>query len=164
MASRSLPTGVVFDVHVYVNALIGPDSTFPLLAAIPPSTSNAAADCLSLALDADEFSVYVSPHILTNTVRVLRQLGISAALTEKYIDTILDIVTGCGGRVIDPSRTIFDVRDYEDNLILDLVVATDSLILVSDDTDLTHLSPWNGRLIRRPREFVRRIIQSRRRH
>lgn len=36
------------------------------------------------------------------------------------------------------------------NLVLDLVVATDSLIPVSDDTDLTELSPWNGRAILRP--------------
>jgi predicted nucleic acid-binding protein len=47
--------------------------------------------------------------------------------------------------------------------VLDLVVATDSLILVTDDTDLTELNPWNGRLILRPRDFVDRVVQSRRR-
>jgi hypothetical protein len=34
---------------------------------------------------------------------------------------------------------------------------------VSDDTDLTAMSPWNGRLILRPRDFVARVVQALRR-
>lgn len=162
MVASSPTTSVVFDIHVLVNALVGPESAFPLLAAVPPSTSNASADCLSIALDADEFRLHLTPHILTNTVRVLRLLGISAELAEDYIETILDIVAESGGQIIDPPRVVFDVDDYEDNLVLDLVVATDSLILVSDDADLTQLNPWNGRLVLRPRDFVNRVVQSRR--
>lgn len=162
MTTRSLSTSVVFDVNVLVNALVGPDSAFPLLGAIPPSTGNAAADCLSIAFDAEEFRLYLSPHILTNTVRVLGLLGISAALAEDYIDAMVDIVEESGGQIIDPPRSVFDVHDYEDNLVLDLVVATESLILVSDDTDLTDLSPWNGRVILRPHEFVERVVRKRR--
>ena len=162
MTTRSPAASVVFDINVLVNALVGPESTFPLLAAIPPSIGNAAADCLSIMFDAENFRLYVSPHILTNTLRVLRQLGISAALAEDYIEAILDITAESGGQVIDPPRTVFDVRDYEDNLVLDLVVATDSLILVTDDTDLTELNPWNGRLILRPRDFVDRVVHLRR--
>jgi hypothetical protein len=48
-----------------------------------------------------------------------------------------------------------------DNLILDLVVDVDALILVTDDTDLTELNPWNGRLLIRPRTFVERAVRSR---
>lgn len=157
------PTRVVFDVQILVNALVGPDSTYPLIASIPPSTSNAAADCLSIAFDADEFRLYTSPHILTNTARVLGELGLSTRLIESYIAELVSIVTTGGGQVIDPPRTVFDVRDYEDNLVLDLVVAVDALLLVSDDTDLTSLSPWNGRLILRPPDFVARVVQARRR-
>ena len=163
MTTRSPAASVVFDINVLVNALVGPESTFPLIAAIPPSTGNAAVDCLSIMFDAEDFRLYVSPHILTNTVRVLRQVGISAALAEDYVEAILDIVAESGGQVINPPRTVFEVHDYEDNLVLDLVVATDSLILVSDDTYLTELTPWNGRLILRPRDFVDRVVQSRRR-
>lgn len=157
-----MTTSVVFDVNVLVNALVGPDSTFPLLGAIPPSTDNPAADCLSIAFDADEFRLYVSPHILTNAARVLAALGISTTLAADYIGAIVDIVAESGGQVIDPPRKVFDVHDFEDNLVLDLVVATDALILVCDDTDLTELNPWNGRVILRPSEFVDRVMQSRR--
>lgn len=162
MAKSERATSVVYDVNVLVNAIVGPESTFPLISAIPPTTENAAADCLSVMFDADEFSLSLSPHILTNTVRVLGRLGLSAALIEDYVDAILDIVTVSRGQIIDPPRTVFDVHDYEDNLILDLVVAVDARILVSDDTDLTELNPWNGRLILRPREFVDHVVQSRR--
>lgn len=164
MASTEPNASVVYDVNVLVNALVGPGSTFPLLEAIPPSSANPAADCLSVAFDANEYHLYLSPHIISNTVRVLQRLGLSAALTEDYIDAILDIVTISGGEVIDPPRRVFDVNDYEDNLVLDLVVATDSRILVTDDTDLTELNPWHGRLILRPREFIGHVVQGRREH
>lgn len=163
MTTRSSPTSVVFDINVLVRALVGPASTFPLLAAIPPSTENAAADCLSIMFDAEEFRLYLSPHILINTARVLGLLGLSDALAEDYIEAILDITAESGGQVIDPPRTVFDVHDCEDNLVLDLVVATDSLILVTDDTNLTELNTWNGRLILRPRDFIDRVVQLRRR-
>jgi len=162
VTTPSAASPVVFDINVLVNALVGPDSTFPLLGAIPPASSNSSADCLSIVFDAYEFRLYVSPHILANTVRVLGLLGLSAALAEEYIDAVVDIVESSGGQVIDPPRTVFDVHDFEDNLVLDLVVATDSLILVSDDVDLTELSPWNGRVVLRPHEFVDRVVRSRR--
>lgn len=162
MTRRNPATAVVFDINVLVNALVGPASTFPLIAAIPPSTENAAADCLSVMFDAEEFCLYLSPHILANTARVLSLLGLSDALAKDYIEAILDISADSGGQVIDPPRTVFDVHDFEDNLVLDLVVATDSLILVTDDTDLTELNPWNGRLILRPQDFIERVVQSRR--
>jgi predicted nucleic acid-binding protein len=84
------------------------------------------------------------------------------AVIEGYLETIVEIVAESGGSVVDPPRSVFDVPDYEDNLILDLVVAVDALLLVSDDTDLTTMNPWNGRVILRPREFVARVLQSRR--
>lgn len=162
MATTRANTPVVYDINVLVNALVGAESTFPLLEAIPPTSANPSADCLSIAFDANEFRLNVSPHILTNTARVLKQLGLSAGLIEEYVETVLDIVAVSGGGVIDPPRRVLDVSDYEDNLILDLVVATDSRILVTDDADLTALSPWNGRLILRPRTFVNRVTQARR--
>jgi predicted nucleic acid-binding protein len=113
--------------------------------------------------DAEEFRLHLSPHILTNTTRVLARLGLSSALVEDYVEALLDVVAASGGQVIDLPRTVFDVSDFEDNLVLDLVVATDSLILVTEDTDLTELSPWNGRLLLRPREFVAHTLGSRRR-
>lgn len=155
-------TAVVFDVNVFVDALVGPDSTYPRIVAVPPTTSNAAADAISLAFDAEEFILFVSPHILRNTAKVLKRLRLSADVVEKYIAAIQDIVDYSGGQVIDPPRVVFDVRDFEDNLVLDLAVDVDALIVVSADTDLTSMSPWNGRLFLHPRIFVSRTVQARR--
>ncbi|MEN9748550.1 MAG: hypothetical protein RLZZ603_1242 [Actinomycetota bacterium] len=57
---------VVFDVNVFVDALVGSDSTFPLIREVPPPSSNAAMDAFSLAYDGFNFALYVSPHILRN--------------------------------------------------------------------------------------------------
>jgi len=161
MAGR---TAIVYDIHVWVLAITGEDSTYPRIPAIPPTSGNPNADCLSIAFDAEEFAVWASPHILANTARVLRELGVSEGVVDAYIDAILDVIEASGGQVLEPPRVAFDSGDYEDNLIRDLAVAADALIVVSDDTDLTPLSPWNGRLILRPFQFVEHVVQSRRMH
>jgi predicted nucleic acid-binding protein len=154
---------VVYDVQLLVNAVVGTGSTYPLLGRVPPTSSNPAADCLSIAFDADDYRLYSSPHILTDTARALHGLGVREEHVERYVDELVDIVATSGGQVVDPPRTVFDVPDYEDNPVLDLVVAVDALLLVSDDTDLTTLSPWYGRSILRPRDFVARVAAGRRR-
>jgi len=50
--------------------------------------------------------------------------------------------------------------DFEGNHILALASAVDADIIVSDDTDLTQLSPWQGRPIIRPRDFVARYVNA----
>lgn len=155
--------GVVYDINVLVRAFVGEDSEWPYIAQVPPTTANADADCLSIAFDADEFRLYASPHILENLARVLVELGVQPARAEAMVEAVLEIVTTSGGAVIDPPRKAFDVGDHEDNLILDLVIAADATIVVSNDTDLTSLSPWHNRIVvMRPREFVGRVIQMRR--
>lgn len=153
---------VVFDVNVYVDAIAHQDSTYPLLQAIPPTSSNAAADCLSLALDAADFALYVSPHILTNASRVfIEGLGLSPKLVGSILTTITEIVHFSGGSVLEPARTNHDQKDFEDNLVLDLVRQTESLVLVTSDSELVRQSPWNGRLILSPQHFVAQVIRSR---
>ena len=160
---NTLPKPVVFDIHIFVNAVVGEDSQWPYLAQVPPASQNAAADCLSIAFDASDFSLFCSPHILENTARVLKRFGWSQPNITSYIEAIIDLVETSGGRIIDPPRAAFDVADFEDNLIIDLALACEAWLIVSDDTDLTSISPWNNRLpILRPREFVRRIIMLRR--
>lgn len=157
------PTPVVFDVNVLINAMVGRDSSYPLLASLPPTTSNPASDCLSLIFDAEEFALFTSPHILKNTVRILVQKAhVSEAAAAEYISAITEMIGWSGGAIVDPPRKVFDVSDFEDNLILDLVVDVDAMILVTDDTDLIDLSPWNGRLLLRPKRFVEQAVQSRR--
>lgn len=153
---------VVFDVHVYVLNLLGGDSAWPEIVPLPPTSANAAADCVSLAFDANDFQLFLSEHILANTARVLLETGHSNELVEGYLAALLEIVEMSGGAVVQPDARDRGVADHEDNYILDLVVAADADILVSDDADLTSLSPWNGRVILRPYEFVNRVLQSRR--
>lgn len=152
----------MFDVHVWVLAAVGADSTFPTVTQVPPTTANSSADCLSIAFDADGFAIWSSPHILENTIRVLRKYTDNDALIRSYVELIYDVIATSGGRVVTPPRRAHDSRDHEDNLILDVAIESDALIVVSDDADLTVLNPWNGRLILRPHEFVAHVVQARR--
>lgn len=153
---------VVFDINVYVDAISHSDSTFPFLSSVPPKTSNAAADCISLALDDEDFHLYISPHILLNTTKVLRdEMKMNARRVEGILTGFVEIVHCTGGSIVDPKRANHDQKDFEDNLILDLVRQTESLILVTRDKELLQQNPWNGRLILEPRQFVEQIVRSR---
>ncbi len=155
---------VVYDINVLVSAFVGPDAEWPFIAQVPPTTSSPDADALSIAFDADEFSLYSSPHVMENLARVLvDDYGVQPARAASIVAAVLEIVDTSGGAVIDPPRKAFDVADHEDNLILDLAIAVEATIVVSNDTDLTSLSPWHNRIaIMRPREFVSRVVQMRR--
>jgi len=118
---------------------------------------------LSLAFDAEDFRLFISPHIIGNLTRILDDLGIRADRIETFLDMVLELVDVSGGKVIDPPRKCFDIHDFEDNLIVDLALACDATLIVSDDTDLTDISPWHSRMpIVRPHVFVERMVQARR--
>lgn len=155
-------TPVVYDVNVLVTAIVGPDSSYPYLPRIPPTTDNAAADCLAIALDGDDIQLYSSLHILTTTAAVLARLGVAADTAQRYVDEVTSIITELGGAVLDPPRKAHDSRDHEDNLVLDCALAAEALIVVSSDYDLTSLNPWNGRLILTPERFVAHVVAGRR--
>ncbi|CAB4634246.1 unannotated protein [freshwater metagenome] len=153
---------VVFDINVYVDAIAGANSTYPYLGVVPPHSSNDAADCLSLALDGQEFELYISPHILSNAFRVLKdEMNVSSKIAGSILTAISEIVHLTGGSIVDPERINHDQKDFEDNLILDLVRTTEALILVTSDRELLLQSPWNGRLFLNPRRFVEQIIRTR---
>lgn len=54
----------------------------------------------------------------------------------------------------DPSVVVTDCRDAKDNKYLELVLASGADILVSSDDDLLVLSPWRGRRIVKPVEYL----------
>jgi predicted nucleic acid-binding protein len=64
--------------------------------------------------------------------------------------------------VIDPPRTVHDCKGHEDNLVLDLAAETGALIVVSEDADLTSMSPRRGTPVLRAAEFVGRVDVMRR--
>ena len=157
------PVRVVFDVHLYLNNVTGTDSLWPVVAEVPPESGNPSADSISIIFDnPGAFALHASPHIIRNTARVLRACGLAEAFIAEYLSAITEIITESGGDVREPGQVLEPgARDLEDNHILALALAVDADIIVSDDTDLTVLSPWLGRPIVRPREFVRRYLRGR---
>lgn len=153
-------TPVVFDVNVYLDYILGDDGSWPLLPDVPPTTQNPAADAVSLAF-AERFRLFASPHILRNVARVMRTVGQGEPLIEAYVLAIAEMCEFSGGAIIDPVARDHGVRDFEDNLIASLAKdpGVDALIIVTGDHDLLSLGPnWNGRLVMRPGEFVRRVV------
>lgn len=153
-------TAVVFDVNVYLDYILGDDGSWPLLPTVPPTTANASADAVSLAF-ASRFTLFASPHILRNVASVMRTVGQSHETIDEYLALIVDMCKFSSGAVIEPEARDHGVSDYEDNLIVSLAkdAAVDAMIIVSSDKDLLDLGPaWNGRLIMRPHDFVRRVV------
>ena len=156
------PIRVVFDVHLYVNNIVGSDAQWPVIDEVPPRSGNPCADSISIIFDnPGTYALYISPHIIRNTIRVLKTLGLSDEFVTRYIAAIEEIIAESGGEVRDPGQ-VHDLgsRDFEDNHILALALGVDADLIVTDDSDLTTLSPWLGRPIIRPRDFVTRFIRT----
>jgi predicted nucleic acid-binding protein len=153
---------VVFDVNVFVQAILGRSSTFSTWPTLPPKTDNPAADCVGVANDGREFILWVSTHILSNTARVLAETGLGGSEVEEYVALLGEVAECSGGGVLKPARTVHDCADHEDNLVLDLAAEVGALIIVSDDADHTSMSPWRGTPILRPHQFASRVNAMRR--
>jgi predicted nucleic acid-binding protein len=157
------PAAVVFDVNVYVGAAAGGTSPFRSWPTVPPTTDNPFADCMGVMVDAREFALFISPHIVENTTRVLSKvLQWDETRVRQFVNILAKTVVNSGGDVADPPRQVHDCTDFEDNHILDLAVEVGALLVVSDDSDLTSMSPWRGTPILRPREFASRVDGMRR--
>lgn len=158
------PTNVVFDIHLYVNNILGPDAQWPVVAEVPPATGNASADSIAIVFDnPGSYRLYASPHIVRNTTRVLKEAGLDDAIVTEYLQPIAEIIADSGGDIRDPGPVLEPGSpDYEDNHILALALAADADLIVSGDIHLTSLSPWQGRPIITARAFVRRFVSQRR--
>ncbi len=157
------PVPVVFDVNVLVGAAAGGNSPFRSWPSPPPTSGNPYADCLGIVVDAAEFALWVSPHILENTARVLAKgLFWEEEKIEQYMSVLIRVARHSGGDTVDPPQVVSDCADWEDNRILDLAAHVGALLVVSEDTDLTAMSPWRGTPILRPREFAAKVDGMRR--
>jgi predicted nucleic acid-binding protein len=115
--------------------------------------------------DAAEFALWLSPHILSNTGRVLVDvIGMPTDEIDQYLAVLLEMADASGGGVLDPPQQVADCPDWEDNRILDLALAVGALLIVSADVDLTAMSPWRGRPIVEPDQFASLVDASRRFH
>lgn len=155
-------TPVVFDVNVLVQAIASGNSPY-LSWPSPPTSGNPFADCLGIVNDTAEFALWLSPHILDNTIRVLMAVvGTPKEEADDYRDILIEMAEASGGGLLTPPRTVHDCHDPEDNLVLDLAAEVGALLIVSEDADLTGMSPWRGVPVLLAREFAGRVDAMRR--
>jgi predicted nucleic acid-binding protein len=153
---------VTFDVNVFVSAVAGGPHAFWAWPSPPPLAGNLAANCLGIVNDAQEFSLWLSPHIMANTARVLAELGWSRDRAFEYLRILTEIADASGGGVVEPDIHVDDCPDYEDNRSLELALASGSILIVSDDGDLLTMSPWRAIPIVKQSEFASRVDAMRR--
>lgn len=158
-----VPVPVVFDVNVLVQAIADGDSPFRSWPSPPPTSGNPSADCVGVINDAAEFCLWLSPHILSNTGRVLRDvLGTPTEEIDEYLAILVEMADASGGGTMEPPPVVADCDDWEDNRILDLALAVGALMVVSADDDLIRMSPWRGRPIIEPAKFTGLVDAARR--
>lgn len=157
---------VVFDINLLVDAA----PSFAVLSRwprVPPRhDDNPYADCMGIVNDALEWGLCVSTHVLDNVRRVLveePELQWDPDAAAEYVDTIVDIAEASGGGWFDPTHVAIDVTgDHEDDLILDLAVASGAVVVVSSDPHLLNLRSCRGIAMMSPHQFARRVDASRR--
>lgn len=159
-----VPTAVVYDVNVLVTAVAAGNSPFRSWQSPPPVSGNPSADCVGIIVDAAEFSLWLSPHILSNVERVLTELlKWEPSPAEAYAQTLIAAAEHSGGALVsDVPRTVHDCPDHEDNFILDLAGEVGAMVVVSNDTDLLSMSPWRGTPIIGPKAFAAKVDAMRR--
>jgi len=161
------PQPVVVDVNVLVAAVTGGNDVFHSWPSPPPLRGNPAANVIGILNDAREFALFLSPHILVNTIRVLTGVppdgfGWLPARAQQYVELLVDVARASGGEVVEPATKVSDCPDHEDNRILECAVAAGAVLVVTDDDDLLQLSPWRGIPIIASIDFVARVDAARR--
>ena len=140
-------TSVTFDVNVFVAAVAHGHDDFHSWPSPPPVRGNPAANAVGIVNDAREFTLWLSPHILRNVVTVLVAadgFGWELEEAKDYAEVLVEIAEDSGGGVVDPEPDVSDCPDYEDNRILECALASESILIVTNDVDLTQMSPWRG--------------------
>lgn len=153
------------DINVLVAAVVDqdPEASFESWPSPPPLRGDASANAVGVLNDAVEFALWLSPHILKGTLRVLREFfRWSDPRLARYRRALESIVARSGGRVVTPVDQVTDCDDWEDNRILELALAAGALLIVSSDEHLLGISPWRGIPILNPEAFVRRVDAMRR--
>jgi predicted nucleic acid-binding protein len=159
---------VVFDVNVFIDAVVTGQDSFESWPSPPPTSGHDAADCVGIVNDAIEFSLWLSPHVLTNIERVLETPEADGGFEwdpepiEEYLSVLVEIAEASGGGVLEPDEAVTDCDDYEDNRILELALAAQAVLIVSNDSHLLHMTPWRGIPVLSPRDFAARVDAARR--
>jgi predicted nucleic acid-binding protein len=108
---------------------------------------------VGIIVDAAEFALWLSPHILGNIRRILEDLfKWEMTQADAYAAVISEAAEHSGGGLLaEVPRTVHDCPDHEDNLVLDLAAEVGAMLIVSNETDLLSMSPWRGTPILTPR-------------
>jgi predicted nucleic acid-binding protein len=107
--------------------------------------------------------LWVSPHVLVNTGRVLASvLKMPDDEIDEYLAELAEVAEASGGGITSPPQEVGDRPDWEDNRVLDLALAIGAFLVVSADADLTTMSPWRGRPVIEPAQFASLVDASRR--
>src|SRR5262249_31965468 len=102
-----VPVPVVFDVKVVVLAVATGESPFRSWPSPPPVSGNPSAGCLGVINDAAEFALWLSPHILANTGRVLATvLRTPNEEVDEYLRVLAEMAGASGGGITDPPQTV----------------------------------------------------------
>jgi predicted nucleic acid-binding protein len=161
--SRRQP--VVLDVNILVEAVVRGNNAFWSWPSPPPRGALVAAECVGIVNDCREFSLWLSPHVITNAARVLTDRDgyrWPEERAEQYITILTEISRDSGGEIIEPDAQVSDRIDYEDNRILELALAASAALVVSEDLHLLEMSPWRGIPLVSATEFVGRVDAMRR--
>lgn len=78
------------------------------------------------------------------------------------MELLVEIAEASGGAIVQPGEVVTDCPDFEDNRILECGAANGSVLIVTDDADLTSMSPWRGTPVLTAGEFVKRTDAMRR--
>ena len=109
-----------------------------------------------------------SPHALTNIEKALVSPVSEGGFEwdpgpiETYLEVLLEIAESSGGGVNTPTEVVTDCADFEDNRILELAIACQAILIISNDSDLLHMTPWRGIPAISIREFAARVDAARR--
>ena len=150
---------VVFDVNVFVDAVMTDHADFTSFPSPPPLNDDELfAACVGIVNDAREITLFLSEHVLDTLRYVLStQFGWDEEQLDDYEEVLLEAATASGGGLLEVETAVAECDDPEDDHILALALDARAEIIVSNDTDLTSMSPWRGIPIMTPREFVQRI-------
>jgi predicted nucleic acid-binding protein len=152
---------VVTDINVLVDAIVTePDAASWRTS--PPVGGDAAAMVLAVLNQGPEFGLWLSPHVVDGTRRVLTEAyEFTDDEADSYERFLLDVARRTGG-VVDPQNRVADCTDWEDNRILELAQASGAFVIISSDEHLLKMSPWPGTPIMEPGAFAVRVDAMRR--
>jgi predicted nucleic acid-binding protein len=134
---------VVVDINVLVDAVVAePDPSG--WKTPPPVRGDPAAMALAALNQGMEFGLWLSPHTLAGTKRVLTgAYGFEQTEADRCERVLVDIALRTGG-IITPDVSVHDSRDWEDSRIHELAEAAGALLIISSDADLLEVPHGGG--------------------